>query len=291
MTLPIETRRMGTGRQGDRDATPIRHGRSCWTRNRTPRDGWPRPNRRRREPSRGKTWPRSYGSASRAWLATRAANRGPRSGGWPRGRAIAWASWPAGRTEEAVADYNRAIAQLPEDAELRMMRGHAMHRLGRYQPAIDDLDRAIELAPEDPDAYTHRGNVRAELRDFDRAIDDLQQALSLDEEFSDAYRSLAWLLATCPDPRFRDPQQALVAAQRAAQLAPPGDPFVYEALAAAHANAGRFDEAVRFQQEAIAIAPNDLPAHHAPRLSEPFEKGGDANDGRPPHVDGEVRAA
>jgi Flp pilus assembly protein TadD len=159
------------------------------------------------------------------------------------------------------------------------MRGHALHRLGRYQDSLDDLNRAIELAPQNAEAFAHRGNVLAERGDFGRAIRDFQQSFRLDAESPDAYRSLAWLLATCPDPRFRNPQQALAAAKRAESLATPGDCFVLEAVAAAHANAGQFDQAVMYQREAVAIAPGDFRPAFAGRLAlyeqrQPFRNGG-----------------
>jgi tetratricopeptide (TPR) repeat protein len=169
--------------------------------------------------------------------------------------------------------------------------------LGRFQQAIDDLDQAIELESDNANVYTHRGNVYAELGDFEQAVDDLEQALAVDANCAAAYRSLAWLMATCPDARFHDPQQALAAAERAAKLSPPGDPFVFEALAAAYAGAGQFERAVRYQTEAIAVAPESFAPQFATRLAlyqqgRPFRNGasgatvdGDGDD------DDDVRAA
>jgi tetratricopeptide (TPR) repeat protein len=172
-----------------------------------------------------------------------------------------------GRTEEAVADYGRAIAQLPDEADLYQIRGHALHRLGRYQDALADLDHAIQLTPRDADTFTHRGNVYAELGNYNQAIDDFHQALKLNANCADAYRSLAWLQSTCPNPQFRDTQQALAAAERAAKLSPQGDCFVLDALAAAHANAGDFERAVRYQKEAAAVAPKSFSPQYAERLA------------------------
>jgi tetratricopeptide (TPR) repeat protein len=196
-----------------------------------------------------------------------------------------------GRSEEAVADYGRAIAQLPQEADLYEIRGHALHRLGRYQEALADLDRAIKLSPRDADAYTHRGNVYAELGDYGRATDDFKHALTLNANCADAYRSLAWLESTCPDERFRDSQQAVAAAERAAKLSPKRDCFVLDALAAAHASAGDFDRAASAQREAMAVAPQSFASQFAERLAlyeqhRPYRNGvaGAA-------ADGQVRAA
>jgi len=63
--------------------------------------------------------------------------------------------------------------------------------------------------------------------------------------------------ATCPLPEFRAAPQALHNAQRACELTAWRDPQSLEIYAAAHANAGDFDAAVKWQQETInRLAPD-----------------------------------
>ncbi len=162
-----------------------------------------------------------------------------------------------GRMEEAIADYDQAIEQLPKDPALYQRRGQAWHRLGKYERALQDLDRSIELGPHRPDAYTSRGNFYAELGDYEQAIGDIQLALQIDPLAAEAYRSVAWLMATCPDPSYRDAKQALTAAERAVELgskhdAPAFKAVALETLAAAQANAEQYDAAVQTQQQAMA---------------------------------------
>ncbi|MGD9636575.1 MAG: tetratricopeptide repeat protein [Pirellulales bacterium] len=195
-----------------------------------------------------------------------------------------------GRTEEAIEDYTMALAQLPQDADLLTMRGEAYHRLGEYEKALADLTQAIEIAPHSAPALSQRGNVQAELGKFAEAVSDFQKAQAADPNSAEAQRSLAWLLATCPDQRFRNPQQALSAAEAATKLAAPGDPFVLDALAAAHASAGQFDRAVEIQQEAIVNVPEDFADPFQERLAlyndhRPFRNDADQL------VDENVRAA
>jgi tetratricopeptide (TPR) repeat protein len=140
------------------------------------------------------------------------------------------------------------------------------------------MNRALGILPDDPDLLTQRGNLAAERGDFDRALADFQQAIATDPNCAEAYRSLAWLRATCPDERHRDPQEALSAAGAAAELSAAGDYLVLEALAAAHAAAGQFDEAVQIQQRAMAGAPPELVEPARQRLAlyqagQPFRSG------------------
>ncbi|MCI0492238.1 MAG: tetratricopeptide repeat protein [Planctomycetes bacterium] len=172
-----------------------------------------------------------------------------------------------GRMGEAIRDYDRAIEQIGNDASLVLARGYAYHRLGDFDHALVDLNRSIELDNDEPDAFTRRANLHAERGDFGQALEDLEKALQLDPNWAEAHRSLAWLLATCPNPDFRNPQRALAAAQRAAQLAPADDVFVLDALAAAFASVGQFDEAIRVLQRAIDAAPPDLAKPLADRMA------------------------
>jgi tetratricopeptide (TPR) repeat protein len=162
-----------------------------------------------------------------------------------------------GRFNEALTDYTRAIDGLPEAADLYRARGITLQRLGMFDRAAADLDHAIQLSPNDADSYTQRGNLAAERGDFERAASDLRRAIEINPRWADAYRSLAWLHATCPNADFRDPQQAITAAEEAAKLSPPTDCFALDALAVAQASAGNFEDAARLTEQAIASAPPD----------------------------------
>jgi tetratricopeptide (TPR) repeat protein len=162
------------------------------------------------------------------------------------------------RFEEAVADYGRALEQLTEDAALYRSRAYALQRLGRIDGALADLNYAIRLSPAAPESYIQRGELAVERGDFNQAVRDLHRAVQLDPNEAEAYRSLAWLLATASNPRYRDAKQALELAKEAAALSPVPDPVLLDTLAASYASAGQFDMAVDTVRQAIAIAPTDF---------------------------------
>jgi hypothetical protein len=65
---------------------------------------------------------------------------------------------------------------------------------------------------------------------------------------------LARIRATCDDARCRGAPEALESAGKACRLTHGQDPVALEVLAAAHAEAGQFDEARRVLGGALAVA-------------------------------------
>jgi tetratricopeptide (TPR) repeat protein len=163
-----------------------------------------------------------------------------------------------GRMDEAVADYSHAIEGLPDNPQLYRGRAYANQRLGHFHEASADLNRALDIDPNEAEALTQRGNLAAEQGDFAQAAKSFQRAIAAAPNGPDAHRSLAWLLATCPDPEVYNPQQAVAVAVQAVKLSPDGDYLVLDTLATARASAGQFKQAIEIEQKAVAAAPPEL---------------------------------
>ena len=73
------------------------------------------------------------------------------------------------RYEEAVGDFDRAIALDPGDAESCYERGMARIELGQYRQAVEDLEQAARLDPEHPFAESDR-KVASELAGGNGAV-------------------------------------------------------------------------------------------------------------------------
>jgi serine/threonine-protein kinase len=83
-----------------------------------------------------------------------------------------------------------------------------------------------------------------------------------------AYDALARLLAACPDDKPRDGKRAIEYATTACDRCGWKDPLCLDTLAAAYAEAGQFDEAVRYQTRALSdpALKRDLKAAASQRL-------------------------
>ncbi|MEM6329736.1 MAG: tetratricopeptide repeat protein, partial [Planctomycetota bacterium] len=173
----------------------------------------------------------------------------------------------AGQPAAAEQDFSRVLADLPGDARLLAGRAQARAALGRRDDAVRDLNAALRAEPDSAARHAQRGVLFAEAGHYEQAVADFDAALRLDGRCVPAYQGVAWLLATCPDPHFRDPAKALAAAVRAVTLGDASDGVLLATAAAASAAAGQFDQAVRYQQQAILLLPPDARPTHQQRLA------------------------
>lgn len=122
-----------------------------------------------------------------------------------------------------------------------------------YDKAIAEFTEVIRLDPEDAGAYHNRAHAYCSKKEYAKAVADYNEAIRLTPDDPDSITSLAWLLATCPDDKVRDGKRAVELATRAGDLNRWKDANDMENLAAAHAECGKFDEAVKWQTKAMDV--------------------------------------
>ena len=159
-----------------------------------------------------------------------------------------------GRFEEAMAHYQEALRIKPDFAKAHYNLGLVWQLQGRSQQAMTSYGEALRLDPEYAEAHNNLGRAFYDLGRAEEAIAHYQEALRIQPDYAEAHNNLAWLWATFPDQHIRDGQRALEHAKRAAGQVGEDDPFVLETLAAAYAEVGDFEQAVRWQEKAVKMA-------------------------------------
>jgi tetratricopeptide (TPR) repeat protein len=96
--------------------------------------------------------------------------------------------------EQAIANFDRALALDPLYAGAYLLRGIAFSARNDYEQAIADFDRALALDARATFAYAHRGFASWKRKKYQQAIADFDQASTLDQELEGAHllRRLAY---------------------------------------------------------------------------------------------------
>lgn len=192
------------------------------------------------------------------------------------------------RVEEAEKLYAKAVELEPEDRSIHFEYATFLSRLGKLDLAEKETRKHVELSPNDPQGHFLLANILVTGGKFAEAKTELQTVIAAAPTMFNAHRllvsilvsegdvaggkkvltqgleqnpeaaplanALAWLLATTPKESDRDPAGAVRWAEVACKATKNENFEMIDTLAAAYAAAGRFDDAVKSQKEAIRLA-------------------------------------
>jgi tetratricopeptide (TPR) repeat protein len=101
-----------------------------------------------------------------------------------------------GRLDEAIADFDKALALDPHFAGAHYNRASAAKAKGDLKTAIDELTRAIESPDNDhlSDTYNNRGTIRHDDGDTLGSLADFTKAIEIDPKNVFAYVNRGYAL-------------------------------------------------------------------------------------------------
>jgi tetratricopeptide (TPR) repeat protein len=160
----------------------------------------------------------------------------------------------AGRTSEAIAQYDEALRLKPDDAEVHNNLGNALADAGRTSEAIAQYEEALRLKPDDAKAHNNLGNALAKTGRTSEAIAQFEEALAAlspkPPEYADAYNNLGVALA-----RLGHTPEAIAHFEEALRLKP-DYAEAHNNLGNALAKTGRTSEAIAQYEEALRLKPD-----------------------------------
>jgi Flp pilus assembly protein TadD len=159
-----------------------------------------------------------------------------------------------GKLDEAAAHFAQALRLKPDYANARHNLAVLLVRAGKPREAIAEFTTVLQLEPTSVDARRGLAMALVSLGRFEEAAAPLAEALRLRPDWPPALKLMAWIRATAPEASLRNGPEAVRLAGQACQLTGGQDSDALDALAAAYAEAGRFDEAVRAARDAAALA-------------------------------------
>jgi cytochrome c-type biogenesis protein CcmH/NrfG len=161
------------------------------------------------------------------------------------------------KKEEAILHFSKALQIDPEFAKASYNLGFVLVTQGKLADAVSYFNKALQIKPNYPKAHYYlaitlekQGNIKEALRHF-------QEELRLRPDWPPALKKLAWIFSTHENSIFRDANKAIKFAQYANQLSESKQPGNLDILAAAYAEAGRFNDAAQTAKLAITLAENN----------------------------------
>jgi tetratricopeptide (TPR) repeat protein len=156
------------------------------------------------------------------------------------------------KTTEAEAEYSNALQLKPDDVMIRKALALTTQK-AETEKALASLFDSLKTRPT-PEIHGQIAAIQTLQGEFQDAVSHYLEALRLRPDSPDVLNNLAWLLATCPDAHIRDGSQAVGYAGRACELTHYHMTPLVGTLAAAYAEAGRFDDAISTAEKACAMA-------------------------------------
>ena len=101
-----------------------------------------------------------------------------------------------GFSEQALADFDAALALAPGHPGASYNRGVALIKLGRYEEAVSANDAALAAKPGHLTAWLNRGKALAQLNRYDEALASYGEVLAVKKDHTDAHFNQALALLT-----------------------------------------------------------------------------------------------
>ena len=160
---------------------------------------------------------------------------------------------------EAIVESESGLAPLALAArgELKIARAEEARgndKQNLEKQGLADLAQAYKIDKKSPYIFLMRGLANCRMNKFAAAEADFKSALRADKTCYEANRLLTLLHAASEIPGLRDGREALEYGKKAAEISKYSDWACLDALAAAHAEAGEYDEAARTAHEASELA-------------------------------------
>ncbi len=158
------------------------------------------------------------------------------------------------KLDEALAHLDAAGRLAPHNSEIQYNLGLFLLLHNKPDEAAGHFAAALVEKPGFAEAHYRLAQALSQQHKSKEVIFQYREALRLKPDFADALNELAWILATAPDPGLRSGTEAVQLAKRACELTQNRQAAYLTTLSAAHAETGRFSDAIATAQKAGEVA-------------------------------------
>jgi protein O-mannosyl-transferase len=157
----------------------------------------------------------------------------------------------AGRADEAIAHFLKAVETVPK-AEAHNNLGTLLAERGRTEEAMVHFLKALEINPDYSDAHYNFGLLLANIGQKDSAIVHYQKALDINPDLAEAHNNLAFLLST-----MGRTDEAINHYLKTLELNPK-NPGTHNNLGVLLLKMGKTDDAIAQYRKALEINPEAM---------------------------------
>jgi tetratricopeptide (TPR) repeat protein len=160
-----------------------------------------------------------------------------------------------GQTDLAIDRFASAVEFEPTYLHARLQLANTLRSRGQFARAREQYAAVLKLDPRFAEARFGHAIALAGLKRYAEARDGFAEGIRLHPDRVEFISSLVRLLAAAPDSGVRDGSRAVMLATEL--VTRQNSASAREAMAMALAEAGRYDEALQWQHDAIATAERD----------------------------------
>ena len=200
-----------------------------------------------------------------------------------------------GDKEKALADAKDAVQLSPKDVSGISNYAAILTDMGKFDEALAQLEKARKLEPNNPMPTLQTGMIFVLQKQSGKAIDVYGEFLKdhpdesnllyargnaylnvglqaeAEADYEKAYKDLskdsgllnnfAWVLATSPEEKLRDGKRAIKMATEACELTEYKQGHILSTLAAAYAETGDFDNAIKWSEKSAEVGKTEDADH------------------------------
>jgi len=162
-----------------------------------------------------------------------------------------------GRLGSAIDDVQTLLKLDPKNVAWRMQLAGYYIKDRRPSKALDIFSKILAEDENDFPARQARADTLLSVGKHAEAIADFERLVKQEPDDDGVLNNFAWVLATSPDDKLRDGPRAIKLAIKACEVTEYKKPHILSTLAAAYAETGDFETAVKWSGKAVELGAKD----------------------------------